>query len=522
MRSSRRGFIKGLTGLTAVGAGGCFTFGKGDKIRLAAVGVGGKGFSDWLPMIQSGKAEIVAFCDADANQMNLAQQRMDRLVKEGRIAERFNLFDSKIQFFDDYRKLFDAIDSGKLKIDAMTVSTPDHAHAPIAITAMKKGIHVYVQKPLVRTLRELKMFEDTARDNGVITQMGNQGAVLDSGRRCVEIIRSGIIGDITEVHAWTDRPVWPQGLKAKAASQGAAMEIPKGLNWDAWLGVAKDRPYRGLYASLPKEVKGYDPWNLSPNVYHPFSWRAFYDFGCGAFGDMAVHMLNVPFRALELQNVIRAETLAIEEKNDVSFPTRSKVKLVYAARESKARPGVKLPECTVYWYDGDFKPDNSVMAQAIAQFGKLPNNGSYIVGSKGSIFLHNDAGTKCSIMLKGESKFESLFTHEAAKDVARVIPFRSDASQGVEVNSGAKARPANGHYVEFLDAIYGNGPVFKDVNSRCFCDIDFSIPIMEGILVGCIAQQVPGVINWDSNAYKFDVAAANDLMVPYVRKGFEY
>ena len=522
MRSSRRGFIKGLTGLTAVGAGGCFTFGKGDKIRLAAVGVGGKGFSDWLPMIQSGKAEIVAFCDADARQMQWAQQRMDRLVKEGRIAERFNILDPKIKFFDDYRKLFDAIDRGQIKVDAMTISTPDHAHAAIAVTAMKKGIHVYVQKPLVRTLRELKMFEDTARDNGVITQMGNQGSALDSMRRCTEVIRSGILGEVTEVHVWTNRPVWPQGLKAKAAANGPVMEIPKGLNWDAWLGVAKDRPYRGLYSSLPKNLKGYDPWNLCENVYHPFSWRGYFDFGCGAFGDMACHTMNLPFRGLELENVIKAECILVEEKNDVAFPTKSVVKLVYAARDSKSRPGVKLPQCDLYWYDGNLKPKADIMPQVIATVGKVPETGCYLVGTKGCIIMQDDYGGKCGIALKGEEKFKSVFAHEAAKAVERVIPFRSDAKEGEAVKSGAKALSANGHYIEFLDAINGDGPVYKDVNSRCFADIDFSIPIMECILVGCVAQQVPGVLNWDTNAYKFDVAAANDLMVPYVRKGFEF
>ena len=129
MQSSRRGFIRGLTGLTAVGAGGCFTFGKGDKIRLAAVGVGGKGFSDWLPMIESGKAVLVAMCDADATQRDKAQARLDRLIKEGRKKQHFNIMDSSIPFYTDYRKLLDDINNGVVKVDAMTISTPDHAHA---------------------------------------------------------------------------------------------------------------------------------------------------------------------------------------------------------------------------------------------------------------------------------------------------------------------------------------------------------------------------------------------------------
>jgi len=521
MQSSRRGFIRGLTGLTAVGAGGCFTFGKGDKSRLAAVGVGGKGFSDWLPMIESGKAVLVAMCDADATQRDKAQARLDRLIKEGRKKQHFNIMDSSIPFYTDYRKLLDEINNGVVKVDAMTISTPDHAHAAIAVSAMRMGIHVYVQKPLVRTLWELDLFNKTARDYGVITQMGNQGSALDAMRRCTEIIQSGILGEVKEVHVWTNRPVWPQGFKAAATTKGPAQEIPKGLDWNAWLGVAKDRPYRGL---IDPKVKGYDPWDLCQNVYHPFSWRAFFDFGCGAFGDMACHTMNLPFRGLELEKVSKAECLLIEEKNDIAYPTKSTVKLTFGERKSKVRPGVTLPQCDVYWYDGSQKPNKDIMPQVIATYGKVPQTGCYIAGTNGCVIMRDDYGGKCDLALKGEKTVVSVFKHEAAKAVARVIPFRSDAKDSLAVTSGAKAISADGHYVEFLDAINGEGPVFSSVNSRCFADVEFSIPIMEAILVGCVAQQVPGVLEWNSAAYKFDnsLVASKLAQKPYIRKGFEF
>jgi predicted dehydrogenase len=186
----------------------------------------GKGWSDWTPMLKSGLVEIVAFCDCDYNVRNSAQMR---LIKDGIDFDMYS-----VPFYTDYRKLLDHC--GVLGVEAMTISTPDHVHAPVAVTAMKQGIHVFVQKPLVRTLWELDYFGRTAKDNGVIVQMGNQGSALDSMRRCTEVIQSGILGDVTEVHVWTNRPVWPQGKGAADATLGAADPIPAGFNWDAWLG----------------------------------------------------------------------------------------------------------------------------------------------------------------------------------------------------------------------------------------------------------------------------------------------
>lgn len=510
MKSSRKGFIRSLAGLAAFGAGGCFTFGGGDKIRLAAVGVGGKGFSDWLPMVESGKAELVALCDADFRQIGAAQARLNKLNKHRNIMG--------IPFYSDYRRLMDDISCGRIKVDAMTVSTPDHMHAAIAVSAMKLGVNVYVQKPLVRTLWELDVFERTARDYGVVTQMGNQSSALPGVRRGAEVMRSGIIGDVREFHAWTDRPVWPQGLKAASSVNGPADEIPRGLDWNAWLGVAEERPYRGR---LSETAKGYDPMALCPCIYHPFSWRGFFDFGAGAFGDMACHNLNMPFRGLELGSVKSAECVLIEEKNDIAYPLKSTVKLTYAERDSKARPGVRLPECVLYWYDGQQIPSAEIMPEVVGTFGAVPRSGCFIVGSKGRVFT-NDNGSKCYLALNGEKKLVDFAKHEAAMAVERSIPFRSDAKTTMAVESGAAAVSADGHYVEFLDAINGEGPVFGDTDSRCFADVAYSVPLMEGILCGCVAQRVPGMVKWDSAARRFDVAAANDLIRPYVRKGFEF
>ena len=520
--SSRRGFLKGLAGASAFAIGGCRCPFGCQKIRLAAVGVMGKGFSDWTPMLKTGLVEMVAFCDCDATMRDKAQMR---LAKDGIDFDMYS-----VPFYTDYRKLLD--DAGILGIDAMTISTPDHVHAPVAIQAMKQGIHVYVQKPLVRTLWELDYFGRTAKDNGVIVQMGNQGSSLDSMRRCTEVLQSGILGDVKEVHVWTNRPVWPQGRAVADWVKGHpdGDKVRDGLNWDAWLATAKKRPFLDKY---PKDLPGiYDPWNLGSNVYHRFTWRGFFDFGCGAFGDMACHTMNLAFRGLELGGVSDAELKMIDQRNDIAFPMKSIVKLTYKARDSKVRPGVRLPAVTLCWYDGYLegavgksgnKPSKEVMADVIASFGEIPNTGCYIIGSKGSVLMQDDYGAKCAIKLKGEKAFVDVFQHEAARLVARTIPFVAGSAAAAGESTVEMKGFAGGHYTEFLHAIRGEGNYYEQTHSRCFSDIEYCVPQMEGILVGCIAQQVPGKIVWDAATQSFaGNAAANALVKPYIRTGWEF
>ncbi len=524
MQINRRSFLAGAAGASAiVGLGGCASFGcGGGKIRLAAVGVMGKGFGDWLPMVRSGIAELVAICDADANQFKAAQKRLDDLNKKGKGVPGLDL--SKLPSYTDYRRMLD--DQRKLGIEAMTVSTPDHMHAAVAIRAMKMGIHVYVQKPLVRTLWEAKYFGDTAKACGVVTQMGNQGSGGNGFRRNVEILQSGILGDVKEVHVWTNRPIWPQGFNAlKAATTRDIVRPPEGLDWNAWLGVAAGRPYRRPYEKGTPEAR------FNQGVYHAFNWRGFIDFGCGAFGDMACHTMNLPFRGLELGKVIDAECTQIEEANAVAYPTKSTVKLTYAERVSKVRPGVKLPAVTLYWYDGDQQKDGDkkladLMPAVVAMErykGKVPRTGCLVVGSKGILCSCADYGQEAFIALNGEKIAKPTTEHEACKAVARSIPFRTDAAAGGnDASGGAAALAADGHYIEFLDAIRGKGPTFSETHSRAYSDVEYSIPLMEGILVGTVAQQVPGKLAWNSCKQSFDCEAANTLVKPVIRSGFEF
>ena len=525
---SRRGFLRGLAGVGAMSAfSGCFSIGKGNgKVKLAAIGVGGKGYSDWTPMLKTGMAEMVAFCDADES---IYKSCIHKAAKEG-----YGDL-SKVPYYSDYRAMLN--DADKLGIEAVTIATPDHIHAAAAILAMKKGIHVYVEKPLVRTLWELDYFEKTAKENGVVVQMGNQGSSLDSMRRCTEVIQSGILGEVKEVHVWTNRPVWPQGLgveKYVKSRAGSGDPVRAGLDWNAWLGPAMDRPFLDKY---PAGTKVYDPWGLGQNVYHKFTWRGFLDFGAGAFGDMACHTMNLPFRGLELAGVSDAECIKIEEKNDTAFPSVSVVKLTYKARKAKFGPNAdkELAPVTLYWYDGSYSPDGKacvsaqkpakeIMPKVLETYGEIPNTGCYVIGSEGAVLMRDDYGAKCDIALNADKKFIDVFKHPAAIAVKRAIPFctapaaaAGDQSSTVEMKGFAE-----GHYGEFLRAIKRIGPVYEQTHSRCFSDIEYCIPQMEGILVGVVAQQVSGKIEWDSTTQTFNSDAANALIKPYIRKGFEY
>ena len=525
INTSRRNFLRGLGGAGLFAIGGCKCLFGSQKIKLAAVGIMGKGYSDWTPMLKSGLVEIVALCDADATQRDAAAAA----IKRDGIP--FDVY--SVPFYTDYRKLLD--DAGALGIEAMTISTPDHVHAPVAIRAMQMGIHVFVQKPLVRTLWELDYFNRTAKENGVIVQMGNQGSSLDSMRRCMEVIQSGILGEVKEVHVWTNRAVWPQGFGVanyvkSRGSKGDALR--KGLDWNAWLATAKDRPFLDQY---PKGAKVYDPWGIGKNVYHAFTWRGFFDFGAGAFGDMACHTMNLPFRGLELGGVSNAECVSIMEKNDIAYPARSVVKLTYKPRVAKfgANKGKTLPAVDLFWYDGydESKPTISAskpdpkkvpMQKVIDTFGEIPNTGCYIIGSNGAVLMQDDYGGKCAIALEDDKKFVDVFQHEAAKAVPREVPFCVGSAAAAGESTVEMKGFAEGHYIEFLNAIRGEGPVYDQTHSRCFSDIEYCIPQMEGILVGCVAQRVAGKLAWNSATQTFDNAAANALVKPYIRKGWEF
>jgi predicted dehydrogenase len=299
-----------------------------DRLNLAVVGCGGQGAEN---LNQVSGENIVALCDVD----------------EKRAAEAFKRF-PKAKRFRDYRKMLDAVHG---QIDAVMVSIPDHMHAPVSLAAMELGKHVYCEKPLNWGIEEARRLARVAKEKGLATQMGTQGMAHDNARAGIEIIRSGVLGDIIELHVWTDRPAgwWPQGVDRPADTPS----VPGGLDWGLWLGVAPARPYHPAYC--------------------PFIWRGWKDFGTGAAGDMGIHNAAMPFAALELGPPIAAEIVQSSELKPETFPAWSRLKLNFPAL------GRRGP-ITMDWYDGGQKPSADLVGGR-----KLADNGAIVVGTKGTL-----------------------------------------------------------------------------------------------------------------------------------------
>ncbi|SBV97891.1 Gfo/Idh/MocA family oxidoreductase [uncultured Dysgonomonas sp.] len=279
-----------------------------DKLNIAAVGIGGMGHAN---IKQVEKTEnIVALCDVD---WRYAKGVFDRFP------------DAKKYW--DFRKMYDEM--GK-SIDAVIVATADHTHAIVSADAMTMGKHVYCQKPLTHTVYESRLLTNLAKKHKVATQMGNQGSSAEGVNLVCEWIWNGEIGEITKVEAFTDRPIWPQGLNAPEKVD----KIPKTLDWDLFTGPAKMRPYNALYT----------PWN----------WRGWWDYGTGALGDMACHILHPVFKGLKLGYPTSAQGSSTMLLQDCA-PQAQYVKLVFPARDNM--PKVSMPEVEVHWYDGGLKPN---------------------------------------------------------------------------------------------------------------------------------------------------------------------
>ena len=394
--------------------------GANDQISVACIGAGGKGDSDSSDAAGCG-GNIVAICDVDKN----------TLAKKG---QQF----PKAKQYQDYRKLLEEM--GK-EIDAVTVSTPDHNHGVAAIRAMKLGKHCFCQKPLVQTVNEARIMRQLANEKKLATQMGNQGSAEGGLRRAVEVIQAGVIGAPKELHVWSNRPIWPQGLDRPTGED----PVPAELNWDAWLGPAAPRPFK----------KG---------VYHTFAWRGWFDFGTGALGDMACHTVNMPFRALKLgyPNVVEYEIGS--RFYPETFPKTSRIRFEFPEREG-------LPPLKFWWYDGSpddplkpLRPDAGGVKEILTTLNELPGSGALIIGEKGRLFSPDDYGAKFYLAMKDEEEFKSGDNHPACKDVAQSIP-RSP-----------------GHMQEWFAMMKEGKPAYSN--------FDIAAYLTEIILLGCIALRV--------------------------------
>lgn len=380
MKPSRRKFVQ----TTLIGAGYFATAGTrtalsrsaNEKLNVACIGVGGKGGSDSANAAQFGN--IVAMCDVDRNTLE-GKSKADGFKN----AEKFT----------DFRELFAKF--GK-ELDLVTISTPDHMHGPITLAAMRLGASCYTQKPLTRTIYEARLLAQVAKETGVCTQMGNQGTALDSSREAIAQLKSGVLGTLKEVYAWSNRPVWNQGpgrrmtmakfteqamkddpKEAAAIVAAKKKEIDEKLaqvDWKSWIGVAPDREF----------------W---PGLYHNFQFRGWWDFGTGALGDMACHQLTVPFASCGLRDPISVVAKTSGHDFD-SYPASSIIKFEFP--ETAERPAIPF-----YWYD---RLGNKPPAEVFEKCGitKVSNSGVLIIGEKGSFYSADDY---CGVYeLKGVDK----------------------------------------------------------------------------------------------------------------------
>ncbi|HEY2952944.1 MAG TPA: Gfo/Idh/MocA family oxidoreductase, partial [Verrucomicrobiae bacterium] len=445
---SRRYFIKYSTLATGVIFGTAPSFLRGQnlngKINVAIIGAGGKGEGEVSDAARLG-ANIVALCDVDYN-------RAAKSIEKHPTAKRYH----------DFRKMLEEMGGS---IDAVTVSTPDHVHAPASVMAMSMGKHCFTQKPLVHSVYEARLMRKLAKEKKLATQMGNQGSADEGLRRAVEVIQAGLIGKPKELHVWSNRPIWPQGIDRPAGED----PVPDDFDWDLWIGPAPMRPYK----------KG---------VYHSFAWRGWKDFGTGALGDMACHTVNMPFRALKLgyPNVVECEETS--ELHSETYPKTSRIRFEFPAREG-------LPPLKFWWYDGNpsdksvsaLRPNEDITKEILDLVSsqkdkdgnpkprKLPISGALVIGDKGKIFSPDDYGSTFFIMAgSDEEKFSKGSDHEACKAVEKTIP-RSP-----------------GHMKEWFE-------MMKDYNKPAYSNFDIAAYLTEIILLGCVAMRV-GVgkkLDWD-------------------------
>jgi predicted dehydrogenase len=441
------------------------TAGANAKLRVAGVGVGGKGSSD---IEQAGALmEVAALCDIDDNRLN------DR-AKTWPKAEKFH----------DYRQLFDKM---LKQIDAVVVSTPDHHHALPALMAIRNSKHVYVQKPLTHTPAEARLLREAAAKHGVCTQMGNQGSGLSGLRRAVELVRAGTLGDVTEAHVWTNRPFkyWKQAPDVVARPQEAA--VPKHVHWDEWLGAAPTRPY------AVREDKA-APGGKKP-AYHPHDWRGYWDFGTGALGDMACHTANMAFRALELDAPV-AVVAEGSEINPETFPAWSHITYFFPARGSK-KP------VALHWYEGAkagqrVLPSSELLAKVLKQGETAADSGSLLIGTKGMLYSPNDYGAK--FRLTPEKDFAGIQTDKPESGPA-----------GVDKDQDPHQKR------EWVEAIKAGKPAMAASN------FDFAARLTEAMLLGNIAVRFGGKkLEWDAAKMAFTNSAdATRLVSKEYRKGWE-
>jgi len=400
-----------------------------DKLNIAGIGVGGMGFNNLTNMESE---NIVALCDVDSKYAGRNAFRKWPLARK----------------YQDYRQMFDK----QKDIDAVMIATPDHSHALPALMAMKAGYHVYLQKPLAHSVYESRILTETALRYGVATQMGNQGNAGEGIRRICEWIWAGAIGEVTSVDAWTNRPIWPQGLERPTDK----MRVPSTLNWDLFIGPAKFRPYHEVYT----------PWN----------WRGWWDFGTGALGDMACHILDPVFKALMLQypTAVEGSSTLI---NTESAPNAEKVTYWFPRRDNL--PKVAMPQVKVTWYDGGMLPERPEELKDGEPMGN-GSGGVIFYGTKGKIICGSSAADPSLLPMAEMAHF-----NEPEKTIRRI--------------SNAET---NGHEQDWIRAAKESKANRVEASSN----FSYSGPLNEMVVMGVLAvrlQDLKKRLLWDGKNMQF-------------------
>lgn len=387
-----------------------------DKLIVAGIGVGGKGTSDLDSFYASGKAEIAVLCDVDDRQAAPMKKKYP-----------------KAKYYKDFREML--AKEGK-SIDACSVSTPDHTHAVAAMAAMQLNKHVYVQKPLTHDIYEARMLTEAAHRYKVVTQMGNQGASGDGVRQLQDWYAAGLIGDVHTVYCYTDRPVWPQGIERPKKAD----PIPSELDFDLWLGTAPKKDYfEGLL---------------------PFNWRGWWDYGTGALGDMACHIMAPPFAVLGLGYPVSAEasvaTRYVENWHKAYYPDSGPISShIILTFKRDGKPDLKL-----HWMDGGIQPERPAELGANEVMGD-GGNGAIFLGTKGNMMC-GTYGINPQLLPTSKTKETTV-----PQTIARV------------------PKGDNGHYAAWVEAaIAGYG---SDQAKNLSSNFDIAGPLTESVLMGNLA-----------------------------------
>ncbi|MDE7387190.1 MAG: Gfo/Idh/MocA family oxidoreductase [Muribaculaceae bacterium] len=392
-----------------------------DKLNILGVGIGGRGAADLAAMETE---NIIGLCDVD---WKYAGHIFDKYPK----AKRYN----------DYRRMYDDM----LKnADAVMVATADHTHAIIAAQAIEAGKHVYVEKPLTLYPYESRLLTKLAKKHRVATQMGNQGASSAGSRKAISMLQNGVIGEVTRIESFTNRPIWPQGMPVPSE----VMPVPDTLNWDAFIGPAKFRPYNAAYT----------PWNF----------RGWWDFGSGALGDMANHILQVPFKGLNLgypTAVIGSSTMLMSD----SCPSAEKITFRFPERDNL--PRLALPACELTWYDGGLKPNLPIDMPEGKKFD--PNGVAVIYGTKDT-------------MVVGTYGYDPILC----------------SGREVDVPMMCREVPGDNHQQDWIRACKES----PDSRTPCESDFMYAGPLNEMITMGVAAVRLQDLnqwLEWDGENMRF-------------------